>query len=81
MLALELFSGGAAFFDASVREAAGTGDGGDFGAIRSDLGGRDAKRWDCAGLSKPGAKRRRRGRHQAGAGARSGARLFVPLAP
>ena len=62
-------------------EAAGTGAGGDFGAIRSDLGGRNTKRRDCAGLSKPGAKRRRRGRLKAGAGARSGARLFVFLPP
>ena len=33
MLALELFLGGAAFFDASVREAAGTG-AGDSGSLR-----------------------------------------------
>ena len=51
------------------------------GAVQRGLGGRGVKRGDCAGLTKPGAKRRRRGRHQAGAGARSGARLFGAIAP
>lgn len=64
-----------------VGERRGRGDGGDCGAVRRVLGARGAKSRDYAGRSTPGVKRRRRGRHQAGAGARSGARLFVPLAP
>ena len=69
------------FLDASGRERQGSGGGGDCVAVRSVLGGIGVKRRDCAGLSKPGAKRRRRSRHQAGAGARSGARLFRVLGP
>ena len=62
-------------------ESQGSGGWGDCVAVRSVLGGIGAKRWDCAGLTKPGAKRRRRGRLKAGAGARSGARLFGAIAP
>ena len=64
-----------------VGERRGRGDGGDCGAVRRVLGARGGKSRDYAGRSAPGVKRRRRGRHQAGAGARSGARLSRPLGP
>ena len=58
-----------------VGERQGDGEAGDYCSGSESLRQKGAERGDCEGRSTPATKRRRRGRHQAGAGARSGAPL------